>query len=160
MKDKLPMYLKDVVFGFDLGETFFHNDSQGNKILFPKALEVVARCVRSCKNVYVISKVNEEQRIRALKTLDKYDVYNITGLPRNHVFFCGARYQKGIIAKKIKINCFVDDRPEVMAHMDKSVYRILYCPNPQDVVRFKVEYLPIVYGWAEIERILFEGNVE
>jgi hypothetical protein len=154
------MYLKDVVFGFDLGDTFFHSDSQGNKVVFPRAMEVIARANRSCKAVYVISKVNEEQKKRALEILKRYDVYKITGLAENHVFFCGARYQKGIIARKLGVNCFVDDRPEVMAHMDKSVYKILFNPHPLEVTEFKQEHIQVVHGWTEIERILFNGNIE
>lgn len=150
------MFVKDVILGFDLGDTFFHNDSHGEKLIFPKAMEIIGRCVRECEKVYVISRVNETQRLRALATMAEYDVHEITGLPKDHVFFCGARNQKGIIARKLGINCFIDDRPEVMAHMDKSVYKILYCPNPQEVIHFKLEHLPIVYGWAQIERILFK----
>ena len=151
------MYLKDVVLGIDFGNTIVYSDANSNKVAYTGAIEVIASCCRQLKNVYIISKVNEPQRIRVLSWLESVDFYGKTGLPKHHVFFCGARNQKGLIASKLGINCFIDDRPEVLAHIDKSVYRILFRPIAQDVTRFGLQHLQVASGWNEIEQTILRG---
>jgi hypothetical protein len=152
------MFVRDITLGIDFGNTIVHNDSNGNKVAYPKAIEVIAEACRKCKNVYIISKVNEAQRLRVLSYLKESGFHEKTGMPPTNVFFCGARDQKGLIARKLRINCFIDDRPEVMAHMDKTVYKILFCPNRKDVERFELKHLQDAYSWDTISEILFEGN--
>lgn len=155
------LHLKKVKIGFDLGDTLVHGDTHHNgegtgvKVFYPKSLDVVRRCVDLCEGAFIISKVNEQQQQRALTLLESSYFHAITGMPRENVFFCARRDQKGIIAEKLGINAFVDDRPEVMAHMSKKVYRILYNPIPDDVLRWKMESLPIARSWIEVSNIIF-----
>src|ERR1035437_364517 len=153
------MYLKDITLGIDFSNTIVHNDSDGNKVAYPRALEVITECCLRCHNVYIISKVNEQQRERALRWLEESGFHEKTGLPKDNVFFCGARNQKGIIDRKLRVNCFIDDMPEVMSYIDTSVYRILYCPAPIEVQKFNMRHIHTVYEWSKIEKILFEGNI-
>jgi hypothetical protein len=111
--------------------------------------------VSFCAGAYIISKVNEQQRIKVLALLEKSNFHTITGMPKENVFFCARRDQKGVIAKKLSINCFVDDRPEVMANMDKSVHRILFNPIADDVKKWNVEHLSIARNWDEVDCLIF-----
>ena len=154
------LHLKQVRIGFDLGDTLVwgdthHDGTVGDKTFYPKAMQVVRDCVEFCNAAYIISKVDEQQRIRALKLLETSNFHAITGMPKEHVFFCARRDQKGIIARKLGLNAFVDDRPEVMAHMDKDVYRILFNPIADDVKKWKVDFLPVARDWAQVDRLLF-----
>ena len=154
------LHLKTVRIGFDLGDTLVHGDNHHDgstsvKVFYPRALDVVRQCVQLCEDVFIISKVNEQQRERALALLESSNFHAITGLKRENVFFCARRDQKGIIAEKLNINAFVDDRPEVMAYMNKEVYRILYSPIPEDVRRWKVGHLPIAQSWIEVSNLIF-----
>lgn len=154
------MYLKAVRIGFDLGDTLVHGDSHhdgstGEKVFYPKAMQVVRDCIEFCGDAFIISKVNEQQRIKALNLLETSNFHAITGMPKENVFFCARRDQKGVIATKLRINAFVDDRPEVMAHMHKDVYRILFNPIPEDVKLWKQDFLPIARTWAEVDRLIF-----
>ena len=154
------LHLKTVKIGFDLGGTLVHGDSHHNgstsqKVFYPRAIDVVRQCVELCKDAFIISKVNDKQRERALALLESSHFHEITGMPKENVFFCARRDQKGPIAEKLGINAFVDDRPEVMAYMDKKVYRILYDPILEDVIRWKVQYLPIARSWIEVSNLIF-----
>src|SRR4051812_32180025 len=100
------LHLKTVRIGFDLGDTLVHGDTHHNgqgtsdKVFYPHALQVVRNCVKSSAGAYIISKVDEQQRLRALELLDKSNFYAITGMPKENVFFCARRDQKGVIARK------------------------------------------------------------
>lgn len=159
------LHLRTVKIGFDLGDTLVHGDTHRNgegtsaKVFYPRSLQTVRDCVSFCAGVYIISKVTEPQRLRALSLLESSNFHAITGMPRENVFFCARRDQKGIIAKKLGINCFVDDRPEVMAYMDKSVYRILFNPIPADVIQWNVESLPIARNWIEVDHLIFGNHI-
>jgi len=152
------MYLKDIVLGLDYWQTIVHDDCNDNKIAYTGAIEVITECCKRLKSVYIISRAGERQRLRTLSWLAESGFHEKTGLSKDNIFFCGARHQKGIIASKLGINCFIDDRPEVMAHINKSIYRILFRPNPQDVDKFKLQHLQIACGWDEIRKIIFDGN--
>jgi len=144
----------DLVVGIDFGDTIFHRGVDGNKVENPRALEVVSYLVKNCRAVYIVSKVNDEQKKRAIKWMYNVDFYRRTGLRRTDVKFCAERHEKGPIAKDLRINCFIDDRPEVMAWMPKDVIKILFNPIPDDVVAWKQENAHIVESWTEVERLL------
>jgi hypothetical protein len=153
------MFLKDITLGIDFGNTIVYNDYNGNKIAYLKSVEVITEAVKRCKEVYIISKVNEFQRLKVLHWLKENDFHEKTGISPNNVFFCGAYDQKGLIAHKLGINCFIDDKPEVMAHMNRTVYKILFCPNPKEVRQFDLKHLQDVYSWDNVSQLLFEGNI-
>jgi len=152
------MYLKDIVLGIDFWQTIVHDDAYGNKVPYPGAIEVITQCCRKVKAVYIISRAGEAQRLRTLNWFAESGFHEKTGLPKHHVFFCGATHQKGIISDKLGINCFIDDRPKVMAGISRNVYRILFRPRVAEVDAFNMNHLKIVGGWNEIERIIFSDS--
>ena len=147
---------KDIVLGIDFGQTIESKNASGEKVENPRAMEVVARCVKHCKRVYVISKVNPKQMFEVAEWMYKNDFFQKTGLPIENVRFCADRHGKGPIANGLGINCFIDDRPEVMSHMPRNVYKMLFQPIPEEVKQFGQEHVLIVNSWNEIEKQIFE----
>lgn len=149
---------KEIILGIDFGQTIESKDADGKKVENPRAMEVIARCVKHCKKVYIISKVTPEQKIGLLRWVYDNNFYKQTGLTRTDIHFCTERYEKGPIARDLKINCFIDDRPEVMVWMPKNVYKILFQPIRMDVVKWGQEDTDIVNSWNEIEDLIFGEN--
>lgn len=147
---------KDIVLGIDFGETIESRNLNGEKVENPRAMEVIARCVKHCKKVYIVSKVNDEQKQGLLKWVADNDFLQRTGLTMDNVFFCAERYEKGPIVYRQRIKYFIDDRPEVMAFMPRLVYKVLFRPIMTDVKKWRQEQVLIVNSWTEIENLIFE----
>lgn len=147
------------VIGIDFGKTITYKLVDGERTTYPHALRVIHRLVQAPHTkVVIISKVDDEQMKRALKWIEVNDFYNNTGLVRSDIFFCKERYEKSNIAREIGVTHHIDDRPEVMAHMDPGVHKYLFNPIATDVVTFfnQLVNTRIVESWLEIERIFFE----
>lgn len=74
-----------------------------------------------------------------------------------HVHFCAERADKAPIAQRLELTHFIDDRPEVMAHLDGIVpHRILFQPNEEDFVTHQARLTGVykTQTWREIERLL------
>lgn len=145
------------VLGIDLGKTIV-TKFEGKTLVFPDAIRVVKRLVdeRFRGNVIIVSKVNPEQQRRAEKWIEETQFCKNTGiLPRN-IYFCPERQDKGPICLKNGVTHFIDDRPEVMSHMEFVTNRILFQPVLEDVVTFEKKLVGViqVQSWNEIERLL------
>ncbi len=145
----------EIVLGIDFGQTIESKDASGKKVENSDALRVIKRCVEECKKVYVVSKVNEYQRMEVIEWIYDNNFHEITGLPKENVIFCREREDKGPIAKKLGINLFIDDRPEVMVYMSKNVYPVLFKPSSEEVKKFNQQNVHQVNTWGEIENLIF-----
>lgn len=153
------MKINELVVGIDLGDTIFSRNANGDKIENPRAMEIVSYLVKKCKKVYIVSKVNAEQKRRANKWFYDNDFFRRTGLRRTDVYFCAERHEKGPIAKDLRINCFIDDRPEVMAWMPKPMVKILFRPIVEDVVAWNQKDAFVVSSWTEVENLILGNNL-
>ncbi len=141
----------------------------GNTIILdrqpiPHAIRVVRRLVLEkfgVGDVFIISRVTPEQKIRARRFVTTEPFRSGTGLPLEQVHFCAERHEKGEICRKLNITHIIDDRPEVMAHMPEHViHRILFNPDPKDCAEFKVHITnaKIVRDWHEVEKHFFPAK--
>jgi hypothetical protein len=143
------------VLGLDLGNTIF--DKHKNE--FPHAIRVIERLASQRfgrENVFVISKVTPEQKIRALSRLREIDFYTRTGMPEDHVEFCAERHEKAPICERLGITHHVDDRPDVMIHLTTVSHKYLFQPIAEHVKRHlhRLAGCYTVEHWLEIERLL------
>jgi len=149
--------------GIDFGKTLTYVPLRMTKrILFPNALEVIIRLLNEKHtHVYIISKANPEQRKMVETWLQNNDFYNRSGLPEEHVYFCEKRPEKANICRRLGVTHHIDDRPEVMAHLDKDIKKFMINPVPKDVVKFynRIHNAKIVTNWLEIEMELFGNNL-
>lgn len=144
--------------GIDLGWTVKgHKPSNERDLPAPESFRVISELVRRGDVVYIISKVTSEQKERAEKWLKEHDFFNKTGVKPENLYFCFERKDKTIFVRGLGIKIMVDDRAEVMAHLDYDVIKFLINPDGDDLQRHK-EHLfntKIVKDWLEIERSLF-----
>jgi hypothetical protein len=144
------------ILGLDLGNTIVKPGKDGvMTAVFPDAVETIRRLKASHfgDRVYIISKVNEAQRLRAEAFLRESSFLADVGIPREQVLFCAERRDKAPLAAAIGITDFVDDRPEVLAHMDGRVSkRIAYDPNPADMALHQAQLrgVLIAKNWLNI----------
>jgi 5'(3')-deoxyribonucleotidase len=151
------MNISDIILGIDFGNTIETKNSHGVMVELPRAIEVIRRCVKHCKSVYIISKVNSRQMVEVVEWIHNHGFFSFTGLPIENVRFSSSRSGKGPIVKELKITHMIDDRPEVMASLPKSVVKYLMNPNMEDVIRWNQEKTTRVSSWDEIEQLLFES---
>jgi hypothetical protein len=148
------------VVGIDFGDTIFYKLEDHSKIIFDNAIRVILRMTDDPHTiVHIISRVNEEQEHRGIKWMTDTDFLAQINLPRDHVHFCRERRDKADIARALKVTHHIDDRPEVMAHMERSIYKYLFRPNPVDLTAFynqlRDHHVQVVNTWLEIEDEFF-----
>ncbi len=140
--------------GIDLGRTL-KQGADAAHAPFPLAFETVKKFHSIFDNIYIVSRVNPEQRERALKWFETVDFFNLTGIKPENVYFCFDRRDKHLFAKGLDITCFIDDRPDCLIPMGKEVLKILFNPFAMDLAKEKdklekLKNLHIVKNWGEI----------
>lgn len=143
--------------GIDLGSTIICT-AVAPRVAFEDSFRVIKRLVdeRFGENVFIVSKVNEEQQKRVEEFIKNERLCEQTGISRDKVFFCRERHEKAPICEKLGVTHFIDDRPEVLSHMDSVQNRILFQGIEVDFEIFKPKLSGVirVENWKEIERLL------
>ena len=147
------------VIGIDFGNTIVRNvKGSGLKKPFPDALRVVRRIAETYP-VHIISKVNDIQKKHVLQWISDNDFFLKVQIPEDHLHFCAERWEKDRICISLGVTHHIDDRPEVVAHLNHQIQAYLFRPTPKDVVKYFpilcVNEVNIVQSWKEIERIFF-----
>ena len=105
-------------------------------------------------NTYIISRVDTDQRIRAINWLNDHDFYSKTGIKQTDVYYCFDRKDKAIFVRGLGIDAFIDDRPDVLMCMDNKVDKILFNPYAGDMETYKndieINNMLIVRDWNRI----------
>ena len=144
--------------GIDFGRTIF-DPNNGNKIVFPHAFRVIRRMVDEGHAVHIISKVTEEQEVRGRKWIVDVNFLQETGVKMENIHFCRERWEKAVIAEDVQLTHHIDDRPEVMVHMDVRILKYLFQPKGDDLVehfnRLRFHTVTVVNTWLEIENLIF-----
>lgn len=152
--------------GIDLGDTIFDR-SVSPSIPFKDSFRVIKRLVDErfgAENVYIVSKVNDEQKLRALTRLAEYKFFETTGIPVGNLYFCPERRDKGSICKELGITHFVDDRVEVFHHLTDFVsHCYLFRGNlerqfDQDEMNYfhVLKRTVVITAWDQIEGLLLK----
>lgn len=144
--------------GIDIGNTIVGNKALMDKYwIDPNCFKVIKRIVSEFDNVYLISRVNQDQRDRSLKWIKEVDLFNKTGISSNNLYYCWERKDKAIFARALNLNVFIDDRAEVMYNIDSEVIKLLINPPEQDLIEYKNKLIntEIVKSWEEIENSIF-----
>lgn len=137
--------------GIDLGGTTIWKD--GEKINpFPDCIETLAKFSKN-HEIFIVSRVNSNQRERSLKWLEEFNFFEKTGIKKDNLYYCFDRRDKAIFAKALELNLFIDDRPNCLSPMPDSVGKILFRPSYHDLTTFstEIEKMLIVTSWKEID---------
>lgn len=79
------------------------------------------------ENIYIISRCPEYAEDVIIQWLDNQKFFTDINLDRSNVFFCRERADKALIAKRLKLTYFIDDRIDVLDAMkDIVANRILF----------------------------------
>lgn len=116
----------------------------------PGALAGIATLVtRSSGNLWIVSKAGQRMEQRTRAWLDAWDVYDVTGLPRDRVYFCRTRQAKQPICEELAITHFVDDRVHLMQILRGTVPH-LYRFAPEEDRHFTPTWATHVSNWPEL----------
>lgn len=112
--------------------------------------------------VYIVSKCSVESEVLIPKWLESVNFYGLTGIKPQNIRFCRERADKAAICKELKIGCFIDDRVEVLSHMNSVRYKIAL--NPKDnngnfgsATNFRIDETPellLAETWDDVYALL------
>ena len=121
-----------------------------------------AREARFGEEIYLVSKCGPEMQTRTSKWLTHVDFFERTGIPSANLYFCLTRSEKGIIAARLALTHFIDDRQDVLQAMPPTVQqRILYAPDGaprSDKPNRELAKFTIVNNWGDIRKTLMETS--
>ena len=134
--------------GIDLGRTLVTREP--GFPAFPQAIEVIKR-LKEKHNLFIVSRVNSEQKERAEQWLKNNEIYNI--IPSENVYFCFERRDKAFFAAGLNCDIFIDDRPECLAFMNKKIHKILFNPDTHDFEKWlsKLTNYSSTNTWVGVE---------
>lgn len=142
--------------GIDLGNTIVGSRERNDRYYVePRCFEIINK-LEKIYDIYIISKVNSEQRERSLKWLQESNFFIKTGVNPNNLFYCFERKDKAIFSKALNIDIFIDDRCQVMQYLDDRILKLLINPETTDLEKYKDKLIntQLVKSWEEIEKIL------
>lgn len=157
--------------GVDIGNVLVHNfnvNTEFSKLTWEEISknggEVIAGAIDGLKklvdkvgsdNVWIVSKVSPAQQKVSEFILEHINIYEKTGLKRDHVRFCLERKDKAPIIKELNLDGHIDDRGEVI----ESIQSFVSCPiwfNPEnsDILEWgpniNIKSVLTVVGWDVI----------
>lgn len=98
--------------------------------------------------VHVISKAGPSMRRKSLEWMEAHDFFTKTGIAVANIHFCYVRAEKAPICKRLGVTHFIDDKAEVLYHLENVVdRRFLF----QGGTRWKGEYPMLVDRVMEVE---------
>ena len=101
--------------------------------------------------VWIVSKCGPRVQARSRRWLVHHGFHTQTGVPQEHLRFCRERRDKAIHARQLGLTHFVDDRADVLRHLEGLVeHRFLFGPQRKAVPPWAVW----VEDWAATQRAI------
>ncbi|MEV0808060.1 hypothetical protein [Micromonospora sp. NPDC050200] len=141
-------------------DTSFFGDNYLRTPPLDGVFEALAEVVPLFDEAYVVSKCSEPTERRTREWLTDHDFHARTGIGPERLRFCRTRPEKGPIAARLGLTHFVDDRLEVLGHLDTVPHRYLLRPR-QDEVDAYAALLPGVHrveSWPELVARVVAGG--
>lgn len=110
------------------GDTSFFSSAYLDTPPVEDAFEAIAqlREERFGDDIYLVSKCGPGVQQKTLNWLSHRNFYELTGVARQHVHFCRDRADKAPICKRLGIDIFIDDRVDVLRHLETVETRIQF----------------------------------
>jgi hypothetical protein len=106
--------------------------------------------------VWLVSKAGPAIQAKTLRWLEHHRFHERTGIPHANVRFCRERWQKAEHCEALGITHFIDDRQDVLQHLDGLVpQRFLFGPQDGPAVDRRLITLST---WAEAGMKVFPGR--
>ena len=88
----------------------------------PGALDGVAALVaRTEGQAWLVSKCGPGVQAKTRAWLDHHEFWARTGMHRSHLRFCLKRPEKAVHARELRLTAMIDDRVDVLVHLDGIV---------------------------------------
>lgn len=98
--------------------------------------------------IWLVSKAGSRIQERTLRWLEHHKFFERTNISRAHVRFCRERPEKAAHCAELALSYFVDDRLDVLQHLDGVVpHRFLFGPQDRPVAENRIT--PVA-TWAEV----------
>ena len=115
----------------------------------PHALEAVRELVEVFDGqAWLISKAGPSVQFKTKEWLKHWDFYSHTQLPRKNLRFCLRRPDKAGHCKQLKITHFIDDRLDVLKHLNGNVQH-LYLFGEQPKLDAAPDWVTPVIDWPQ-----------
>lgn len=111
------------------------------------ALTTIQKITPWFEDVWIVSKCSEASEVLIPQWLKQQNFYEITGIKPQNIRFCRERADKAVICKELEIDCFIDDRREVLSHM-KDV-RIKIALDAKDKEKFTDQTIIDANTWMD-----------
>jgi hypothetical protein len=100
-------------------------------------------------DLYIISKCGKKVELRTREWLKNVGIEQY--ISESKWYYCKKRHEKAPIAKELGLFCFVDDRLEVLSHMDVQ-YKFLFQPRKEENEKFKhlLDTVVVVNDWVTL----------
>lgn len=99
--------------------------------------------------VWLVSKCGAKVQEKTRHWLRHHRFFERTGISPHHLRFCLERPQKALHCRELGLTHFIDDRPDVLGHLEGLVpHRFLFGPQRKPFVRPGVVPVP---SWADAE---------
>lgn len=104
---------------------------------------------------WLVSKCGENVQRKTRRWLRHWDFYEETGLNPQNLRFCLKRPEKAIHCRQLKLTHFIDDRPDVLQHLEGIVPN-LYLFGEQPGEDAAPDWLTPVIDWDTATRFVVE----
>jgi len=101
-------------------------------------------------HIVIISRRDENSQKIALKWLNNYGFLNYIG--KNDIYFVGKDSDKNVIAKRLKICAYIDDKLGVLELLKSVPNRILF--DPYNCFKIKNKKIKKIENWQSILPVL------
>jgi hypothetical protein len=139
------------------GDTSFFSSGYLDTPMVDGAFDAIARLNAGvfAERVYLVSKAKSGTARKTIEWLAHHRFHDATGVPLERVRFCEERAEKAIIAKRLNLAAFVDDRIDVLRYLAGVETRVLFAAAPA----FVPEEAPppgvrLAVGWTEVLTLL------
>lgn len=135
----------------DSGDTSFFSSGYLDTPMVEGAFDAVAELNAGAfaERVYLVSKAKSGTARKTIEWLAHHDFHGRTGIPLERVRFCEERAEKAIIAKRLGLTAFIDDRLDVLHHLEHVATRILFAASSDFVPSQNVPPgVQLAVGWT------------
>lgn len=162
--------------GIDVGNVIFHNLSESLQLFHQKEdsspeeiveqMSLIPDTLNGLKmlvgkvgkdNIWLFSKSGEKRIATTKLALERFKVYQSTGIKEDQVIFVPGRQDKIPIIKALELDGHIDDRGETIFSVQKFVKCPLwFCPNQKDADKWarKMKHsVRVVSGWKQLMEI-------
>jgi len=138
----------------DNTDTSFFSDNYLQTTEVHRATDSIAELVDMFwpENVFIVSKARLKTQVRSREWLTHQNFYAKTGVLPENVYFCLERADKAPIAEILGLTHFIDDKLDVLRHLQTVKYLYGFQVRPYELEKFQRDLLVHVQyaeTWAE-----------